>query len=236
MAPLVGAGVTLSPNAVLAGLGNESFSEELIQRLDRTEAANPDIPRHRDRFPWLTGCLGDPSAPVWFIAENPSLTQVEKIDSDTATVESQWAASRGDILFRQMLVKHGFKLGTELSPGGWRCYITDVIKSADRVTAHNAKTDDDREQLAAAWGDVLRWEFESGRPRLVVTVGGRARDLLSYVAQCQDLPLPEAREHIVHYTYVMSFAQGRLGPGHPERIRAWDAGFAAIAKRAAALR
>jgi hypothetical protein len=43
----------------------------------------------------------------------------------------------------------------------------------------------------------------------------------------------EAREEIKHYVYVMTFPEGRLAGGHPDRIAAWDRRFADIARHPA---
>jgi hypothetical protein len=43
-------------------------------------------------------------------------------------------------------------------------------------------------------------------------------------------PIPP-HEQIKHYTYIMSRPDGSRGPGHPDRIAAWSACFADIARR-----
>jgi hypothetical protein len=120
----------------------------------------------------VLACLGDPFASVWFIAENPSLTQMERVLH--ATPEDQWNVSIGDKLFRQQLVAHGFKTGTIDSRGGWRCYITDVVKSVDRAGAWNKRPEAERAKIAEAWAPVLAWELKLGQPKIVVSVGGKA--------------------------------------------------------------
>jgi len=42
---------------------------------------NPGLFDHRTQHPWLVGALGDPHAGIWFVAENPSLTQVERVQN-----------------------------------------------------------------------------------------------------------------------------------------------------------
>jgi len=102
----------------------------VIERLvDGVYRDNPRIPDRRAEYPWVTGHLGDPFAPVWFIAEAPSLSRIEGAHGRTGvmpTPEMQWTISPGDKLFREMLAKHSFKTGGAFSPGGWRCYITGV--------------------------------------------------------------------------------------------------------------
>lgn len=46
-------------------------------------------------------------------------------------------------------------------PGGWRCYITNVIKEADVVRDFVAR---DKQSLAIEWADVLKWEIEQVSP------------------------------------------------------------------------
>jgi hypothetical protein len=124
----------------------DRYGSELPRRLHAVFTANPAMYDHRAQFPWVLACLGDPFAPVWFVAENPSLTQVER--ASNSTPEDQWNVSIGDKLFRQQLVAHGFKTGTTDSRGGWYCYITDVVKSVDRVTDWNNLPESERQRVA----------------------------------------------------------------------------------------
>lgn len=132
-----------------------------------------------------------------------------------------------------MLVDHGFKGGTWDSPGNWRCYITDVIKSAFIVNGWNARTAADRKQVAEWWAPVLDQELTIGKPRVLVTVGARAERLLEHVEGKGLLSVPppaEARVAIKHYVFVMSRPQGGVAGGDPARIRAWGERIAEIAK------
>jgi hypothetical protein len=123
-------------------------------------SSHPELPDYRTDFPWLTGCIGDPFSPVWFVAENPSITQVERA-AGTST-ELQWSVSRGDQLLRRMLATHRFKHGEPLSTGGWRCYITDVLKSTVRVSNWNGKPWELKEQAAEAWAPAIAYELHRG--------------------------------------------------------------------------
>jgi hypothetical protein len=105
------------------------YAGEIAARVDAVFASHPELRDHRREHPWVVGWLGDVSAPVWLVAENPSATQVDRIHFSTATPEAQWAASRGDRLLREARVEHGLKSGGLLEPGGWHCYITNVMKS-----------------------------------------------------------------------------------------------------------
>ncbi len=109
----------------------QEYVTALKQKIDIVFRGHPDIFDHRKQFPWLTGFLGNPFAGIWFVAENPSLTMVERATKqklELLTEENQWRVSKGDLLFRDMLVKHGFKEPPRDAAGGWNCYITDVIK------------------------------------------------------------------------------------------------------------
>ena len=204
------------------------YVAEFPRRIAAVFESNPELYDHRAQFPWVLACLGDPFAPVWFVAENPSLTQVERaLDS---TPEDQWNVSTGDKLFREQLVAHGFKTGTTDSPGGWRCYITDVIKSVDRVTLWNKLPESERRKVAEAWAPVLAWELELGQPKIVVSVGGNADRLLNHLLRRELIPPLPRRLKVDHYSYIGSRpdAHSGLGPRHPERIAAWSDQFAAV--------
>ncbi|MGA9762619.1 MAG: uracil-DNA glycosylase family protein [Gaiellaceae bacterium] len=200
------------------------IESDLRRRSDIVYSANSDLVDHRRAHPWVTGALGDIYAKVWFIAEAPSLTQAER--ALDATPETQWSVSRGDKLFRRMLVKHGFKQGDET--GGWRCYITDVVKSLSRAGQWSKLPMETKREIARAWAPVLRWELETGQPELVVTIGDRTNALLDCLRAEGLIPSLPRRVNIDHYSYVTMRPRGKLGPGHPIRIAEWDAAFAAI--------
>ena len=131
-----------------------------------------------------------------------------------------------------MLSKHGFKTGGELEPGGWHCYITDVIKSAAVVKEWTKSPPETRRLVAEAWAPVLNYELEEGRPKLLVVLGGNAEKLLGHLCRKGLLaPLPPARR-IDHYSYVAMRPdrQRGLGPGDPRRIAEWDSEFAEVAR------
>ena len=165
------------------------------------------------------------------MAENPSLSRVELIArqlGDSLTEEAQWSVSPGDRLFRDMLVKYGFKDASWDSPGGWHCYITDVIKETDYAERWRTKSPDALRNAGETWWPVFKWEFENSKPRFVVTMGGKARDVLKHLSNAYGLTLPHT-EHIVHYSYIGSRAEGRLGPMHPIRVQKYDEAFARVA-------
>jgi hypothetical protein len=206
------------------------FDRELRRRIDDVFRTNPMLPDHRHEFPWVTAYLGNPYAPVWFVAEYPSLTQVER-EGEFASVESQWNVSIGDRLFREMLAKHGFKTGGGAAPGGWHCYITDVVKSSHRAGKWNARARDELFAIAEAWAPVLAWELEIGRPEIVVVLGNRTKALLDYLVAHRLVPRPRSMMRAWSYAYVTSRPDSarKLGPNHPIRLAEYDDQFAAIA-------
>jgi hypothetical protein len=216
----------------------EAFFDRVARLSDAVYQADRRIPDRRDDHPWVTGCLGDPDAPVWFFAEAPSLTRVEsRLQRGGAqSREQQWDVSPGDKLFRQMLAKHGFKDGGAFAPGGWRCYITDVIKASYFVKDWKGRRGEERLAAAKAWSPVLRYELEAGRPQLAVVLGKNTLAPLEYLQRQGLIPRLPLTIPIHHYSYIGSRPQGKLGPMHPERIAAWDADFAHIAELARNLR
>jgi uracil-DNA glycosylase len=180
---------------------------------------------HRTEYPWLKGSLGNPSAAVWFVGENPSLRQVEKLGR-AATPEDQWAASKGDLLFRQMLVRHGYKRGTPLSRYGWNCYITNVVKSPDYVGDWRTKVDDaERARIVRAWAPVLRYQLELGRPKVVVSLGNDVDDHLTDLARAGQIPPLPLREKVWHYAWVAGKRPDKLKRTLDERFAAWSVQF-----------
>jgi hypothetical protein len=216
----------------------EAFFDRVRLLSDDVYRADRRIPDRRDDHPWVTGCLGDPHAYVWFFAEAPSLTRVESRlrRGGAQSREQQWDVSRGDKLFRQMLAKHGFKDGDAFAPGGWRCYITDVIKASYSVKDWNARRSEVRLAVAEAWSPVLRYELEAGQPRLAVVLGKTTLEPLEHLQRQGLIPRLPPTKTIYHYSYIGSRPQGKLGPMHPDRIAAWDADFADIAELARNLR
>jgi uracil-DNA glycosylase len=151
------------------------------------------------------------------------------------TPEGQWFQSKGDKLLRETLVECGFKDGTPDSVGGWRCYLTNAIKSVDRAEERKRLPREDRERQAKVWAPLLAWEIQTGKPRLVVAMGKAAAEYLT--APVVRKALTDAGSKLAevdHYTYIAMRADPvrRLGPGHPIRIAEYKAKFARIAERA----
>lgn len=214
----------------------DDYRSELVRRTRKILRDSADVDDHYMRFPWLTGALGDPEAGVWFVAENPSLTMVERArnpDGGPPTEEAQWWASRGDKLFRDLLYKHGFKATPPDEPGGWRCYITNIIKQPDYSKLWRNKPQSRRNEAAERWAPLFAWELSQGRPPLVVALGKTVRRILKYLDGGY-FSLP-ATTTIHHYSYVAHRPEGQLGPMHPERVERYDADFAGIAAEAQSL-
>jgi hypothetical protein len=211
-------------------LMDSAYRSELLRRTGEVFASHPESYDHRRDFPWLLGALGDPCSGIWFVGENPSLGQVERVrdpQGGPPTEEAQWWASRGDRLFRELLVKHGFKKSSTDAHGGWNCYITNVIKEADYAQVWRGSSAERRTDAARAWAPLLKWELEESRPVLVVSLGKTVRAVLDQLRR-QGLRFPRI-ETVQHYSYVALRPRGKQGPMHPERVREYDEEFASIA-------
>jgi len=126
----------------------------------RVFARHPELPDHRRQRPWLTGWLGDPQAAVWFVAAR------------------QRADGRAAPPLAQALRAAGFTDGGPLTPGGWRCYLTNVVKSVDEATSAEPPSAVE----ARIWAPVLAAQLADGRPALLVTLGRQACELLEGIA------------------------------------------------------
>ena len=209
---------------------NSDYWIDLARETERVFKSHPNLFDHRPQHPWLIGSIGDPTAGIWFVAENPSLTQVERFrdpEGGPLTPEAQWSASRGDKLFREMLVTYGFKQGTIESRCGWKCYITNVIKEADYTTNWREKSQTARNQAAEIWAGLLNWELNNSKPKLIVVMGRQPDILLEHLVSIGKIVLPQT-EKITHYAYIGQRAQGHLGPMHPQRIQAYAKEFARV--------
>jgi uracil-DNA glycosylase len=174
-------------------------------------------------FPWLTGHLGNPNSPIWFVGENPSLTGVENVHKRAArhSENLQWNSHDGDRLLREALTEAGLKEGQPQAPGGWKCYITNAIKEPDRVGMRNKKKGDSAywKDQARRWLPVLQAEIDAGRPKVLVALGAQVEKILQYMRSV-GLKAPPVRK-INHYSYVMFRPEAgtHRGPRHSDRIR-----------------
>jgi len=175
-----------------------------------------------DDFPWLTGYIGDISSPIWFLGENPSLSQVDKQSKKTNLDENlQWNASAGDQLLREAITEAGLKSGNPENNEGWKCYISNVIKEPEIVNERNRKKSDSSywKEQAKMWQPVLQKQIEIGEPKLIVTLGGQADKIFRYMLK-NGLASPK-HVKIHHYSYIMLRPESgtKRGPRHPERIK-----------------
>jgi hypothetical protein len=208
------------------------YFQELIRKTKEVFDKHPSLFNHFSYNPWLEGALGNPFAGIMFIAENPSLTQVERAQGrrgSTATSDAQWNTSKGDLIFREALFEAGFKMTSPETPGGWKCYITNIIKEADYAKNTGAKTQADRNLSADIWFEVLKWEFETGKPKLIVTMGGQAEVLLRHLQVKNGLVLPRVI-NITHYAYIGQRPDRvrKLKAGDPIRIKEYKAEIAHV--------
>lgn len=144
----------------IAGSSVISYMAELDRLIDRTRKRldYTDDPKRE----WVTGYLGDPFAGIWFVGENSrrnrSTWQLNKLGAlgKVASPENQWWKSAADRLFRKALAEARFQDRPELDPGGWHCYVTDMIKENAGVGSWNKGLNDDgRFERAKGWRDVL---------------------------------------------------------------------------------
>ena len=140
-----------------------------------------------------------------FICENPSLTGVEKAHVRTMSgggpsIEDQWCGGVGSNCvkrFRPALCELGLKTTAPLEPGGWRCYITNVIKEADVVGDFNTRN---KEELAAAWADILAWEIQQVSPKTIFTVGKASSNLVAFLQNRKLIPAAPRPHKVMHYS------------------------------------
>jgi len=185
-------------------------------------------------YPWLTGYIGDIYAPIWFVAENPSLNQVLKQSKKQVLDNNlQWNASPGDQLLREAITEAGLKTGEVSEDKGWKCYITNVIKEPDIVGERNAKKRDSKFWMIQAdiWQPVLQLQIDEGCPEIIVLLGRQAEDIYRHMVK-NGLKGPKTIK-IDHYSYIMLRPEAgtRRGPRHPERIREFKQSMANISTK-----
>jgi hypothetical protein len=209
------------------------YEVALAQRLDAVFAANPTLRDHRAQNPGLTASLGDPFAPVWFLASATRPGARGRSKPAPTSPEGQWNTSTGDLLFRSALVEAGLKAGEPGAPGGWRCHVTTLIKSADDgPSRRDARPLPARLALAEIWAPVLRWQLETARPLCLVLKGDAAADLFRHLVDRRAVPLPPHVERIESYTYLSGRGPDGAEAMQPERVAAYRRSIRAIARRA----
>ncbi len=194
----------------------------LQAEIDKVFAAN-QFRDYRKTYHWLKGYLGDVSSGVMFLAENPSLRGIKKASKDRILQdpEKQWSVSPGDRIFRNALFEAAFKDGSPISPGGWHCYITNIIKLVDVASKWNARTDDDRWQIAKAFAPVLQKELELVEPDVIVVMGERPKKLFLRLQEEGALSVASnaRKEFVRHYAYF------NYGPPDPDEVSEYEEKF-----------
>ncbi len=134
-----------------------------------------------EKYTWLYGALGKVPSDTMFICENPSFKGIENaniktVDGRKPDIEAQWwggeknpAAKR----FRKALYETQLKITSPKEKGGWKCYITNVIKQANIVKNQNALLQCTKEQQARNWAKILQWEITQVKPKHIFCVGGK---------------------------------------------------------------
>lgn len=205
-----------------------------LQQLIESTIIRDKIDNWFVRYPWLTGHLGNPQKPVWFVGENPSLSAVEAIHvrSSEKTPNLQWSSSDGDRLFRDALSGARLKSGDPNEDAGWNCYITNAIKEPEIVTTRNElKRNSGYWKIQAErWLPVLQHQINCGSPKVIVALGGQTYKILEHM-KSRDLMCPPIIK-IHHYSYIMfrPEAASKRGPRNPERIAEFKTTIQSIAK------
>ena len=186
---------------------NMSHFEELRRRINARlrEIGATHARRQIEEFPWLYGALGEVPSRAMLICENPSLGGVEKANRHTIraggpSIEDQWCGNpKGNCIkrLRPALYEAGLRTKRPQEPGGWRCYITNVIKEADRVKDFAER---DKYSPARQWADILAWEFEQVQPTILFTLGGSATELVTWLQAHGHIPSSPKPRRVVHYS------------------------------------
>ena len=185
-----------------------------------------------EKYPWLTGFIGDIHAPVWFLAENPSLSRLEeKAEKGASSQNDQWSESDGDHLLREAITEAGLKTGDPKKNEGWKCYISNVDKEPE-IAGKRSRKAKFLKCRAEMWLPVLQKQVDLGAPSIIVTLGGHAEYILQHMREL-GLYAPES-EYVHHYTYVMNYPETtgkKRVQGHPERVKEFKDRIADIARR-----
>jgi hypothetical protein len=75
-----------------------------------------------------------------------------------------------------------------MRPTAWHAYITDVMKSPVRVGRYKETPLEAKLETARLWAQVLRWELEAAKPRLVIAVGNNTRQFMDVLKREKLIP------------------------------------------------
>lgn len=167
----------------------------------------PDWEEQIGEYPWLYGALGEPGADVMFVCENPSLSGLRAVRESPLggppDFDTQWTgnpANPRDKRFRKVLCELGLKDGGIWERGGWRCYITNVIKQAAFVGDWKKTSRHEKRRTAGDWSGILQMEIDAVRPDTVFCVGGSAHSLVRWLQNHAGLHIPAPIHGIWHYS------------------------------------
>lgn len=194
--------------------------EELRRRINERLEVIRSPHRHAQiqEYSWLYGALGEVPSDVMFICENPSAGGVQRASVDTVDggepdIEAQWWGGRNNPAARRFRVAI-HQLGLKVTPpdvkGGWRCYITNVIKEMNVVTDHRKLSTSDYRSMARVWAPILDWELSQVQPKHVFAVGNRALDRLKWLVSERLIPhiRPKLVPHYSGYATDLSIING----------------------------
>ena len=153
--------------------------------------------------PWFYGALGDPNADVMFVCENPSLGGIRAgskspVGGRDPDFDTQWTGGPAN-RFRRVLCDVGLKDGGIWEPGGWHCYITNVIKQAAIAGDRKKVPQREKQHAAHQWSDILQKEFDVVQPDTVFCVGGNAHEMVKLL-QLYRLNVRGTIHRIWHYS------------------------------------
>ena len=190
---------------VLDRFQDNAWATAVAKKIDLVFSENPSLQDHRKVFPWVTGFLGNPKSAIIFLGENPSLPTMKRASAspDMKSPEMQWNVSKGDKIFREALIKAHLKEGTLDSPGGWACYITNIVKMAVKPKEWNEKSKDDRVAICKMFAPVLQEEIDAIKPKMIAVMGERTEALFNSTLDFGALNIPEGTRvrRIWHYAF-----------------------------------
>ncbi len=103
-------------------------------------------------------------------------------------------------------------------------------QETDYVAKWRTQSERALNEIAEIWSDVLSWELDNSKPKLIVAMGKQAQKLLVHLQSAKGLRFDHL-EQIHHYSYIALRPRGKQGPMHPERIAEYDAQMASIARK-----
>jgi len=183
------------------------INKRLLQLTEQGKIKKGQALLQINKYKWLYGALGCVPSKVMFICENPSITGVERahtntIDGNPPDIEAQWwgsprnpAAKR----FREVLYRLNLKSTPPNKRGGWKCYITNVIKQANIVKEQNNLDTCIKKEQAREWSDILQWEIDNVKPKFIFCVGGKSYEAIKMLQREKKLKI-KSYSKLWHYS------------------------------------